>query len=380
MNKELSVLMMASSGGIGLTYHLTNLSIELKKLGCDISVVSGKREQIFGLKDKLGRAGIHHYMISNFDSGNPFFILKISNEIRTILRSKDVNIIHCNGISQTLKSYIAIRFIKKGKKRPLLILTLHSSDSYSSLVKRQFLRLATILASSAIPLSNSSRNSLISMGVPEEKLKIIPNGINLKEFDSLVHDNCGKLELPNKCDYKFVAYIAMLRPLKGHYYYLKAAHKVIQQFPKTKFLIIGEGELKHNLLDMACELGIEDNVVFTGLISNKDMPSLLYQIDIGVSSSLAEQFPHSILELMAARKPIVATSVGGVPDMIKNGENGFLVAPEDYEGLAEFILILLKNPDRAKEMGINGRKLIEREFDLKVVAKRHQILYNSIYK
>jgi len=372
----MNVLMMASSQGIGLTYHLTSLSIGLSKIGLNVVVVSSDKEQIPGLRERLREEDIPHYSFNSIDDFSIQAMWKSAKEISSVITSENIDVVHAQGISHLLKSYIASK-LEHSKRKPALIVTLNSSDVYLSFWQRQILRVGGKLADIIIPLSKMSERELLHLGFPSDKLVLVPNAIDLQAFDSLVTQNSIEFDtLPfHGHKHKVIAYVAMLRPLKGHEYYLQAAQKVLSEFPETKFLVIGDGAIKDNLQRLALDLGIAENVIFTGLLPNIAIPPLLSRIDIGVSSSLAEQFPHSILELMAASKPIVATTVGAIPEMITDGENGFLVKPRDSAALAEGITKLLREPEKAKEMGVKSRKLVEDKFSMDVVTNRLEEVY-----
>ncbi|MCK5023380.1 MAG: glycosyltransferase family 4 protein, partial [Candidatus Aenigmarchaeota archaeon] len=326
----------------------------------------------------LKQEGILHYNINCIDSNTPQAIWKCTKEIGKLRKLKNIDVIHTNGLSHLFKAYIALK-LQCHPKRTVIILTLHSSDTYSSSWGRQILKISGKLADIVIPLSKSSEQILLHIGIPKTKVVRLPNALNLQKFDILMREPLPNLDCLDFGDstYKIVAYLAWLRPLKGHEYYLQAARIVLEKYPKTKFLVVGDGYIKNNLYQLAIELGIEDNIVFTGSLRNDAIPSLLSKVDIGISSSLAEQFPHSILELIAASKPVVATAVGGIPDIIIDCETGFLIPPRDSKALAGGIIKLLQDPENARQMGNRGRKLVEKEYDIEVITSRLQDIYKS---
>lgn len=178
--------------------------------------------------------------------------------------------------------------------------------------------------------------------------------------------------------YSVVLKIASLTIQKGHEYFLKAAKLVLNRYSEVVFMIVGDGPRRHEVECFTDELGIKKNIIFTGV--REDIPALLGLSDIFVLSSLWEGFPITILEAMAASKPIVATDVGGNSEAIIDGITGFLVPPKDEKSLAESILYLLRNKNIAKEMGEKGRDRFEREFSAKIMVKKTEILYESFLK
>lgn len=146
----------------------------------------------------------------------------------------------------------------------------------------------------------------------------------------------------------------------------------MEHFPNVKILLIGGGSPKEKLKleNLASELNISDNVIFTGQVDNYMIPRLLNYIDIGVSPSLREVCPHNVLEMMAAKKPVVATNVGGTAELVKHEVNGFIVPPRDSVSLAKAVCILLDNHEKALEMGIKGRQICEENFDMDVITEK----------
>lgn len=160
--------------------------------------------------------------------------------------------------------------------------------------------------------------------------------------------------------------VAVLRSEKDHETFLRAARLVLQQKPETVFLIIGDGDgdRQTELETFATELGIVDSVRFTG--ERSDIPALLHFMDIFVlSSRTVECLPMALLEAMASGKPAVCTAVGGVPEIILDGVTGHLVPARDPAAMANRLLALIRDPDRARAIGIVARDRLRTEFSLR---------------
>jgi len=143
-----------------------------------------------------------------------------------------------------------------------------------------------------------------------------------------------------------------------------------------KFIIIGDGELRQELENYAKALGIEDIVEFKGWV--KDLRKIYEEMDILVLTSLNEGTPVSIIEAMAAAKPVVTTKVGGVSDVVQDGKSGYMVNSNDEEGFSEKLLDLVKNPDRRKSFGAYGRESVKNRFSKERLIKDMEELYNNI--
>jgi glycosyltransferase involved in cell wall biosynthesis len=174
-----------------------------------------------------------------------------------------------------------------------------------------------------------------------------------------------------------VGTVARLSSVKGHEYLLQAARWVIAKSPHTKFLIVGDGPCRPELEKLARELQIDSHVVFTGI--RTDIPEILTSIDLFVlPSAIREGLSLAIAEAMAAGKPTIGTRIGGIPEIIRDGETGFIVPPKNSDAIAEKILYFLYHPEIAQNFGKAGRRWCEREYDSEVMADRFNKLYESV--
>ena len=158
-----------------------------------------------------------------------------------------------------------------------------------------------------------------------------------------------------------------LRPEKALDVLIRAAAALLQDFPDLRVLIAGDGPDRARVEALIAELGLGDVVTLLG--GRGDIPDFLRALDVAVCSSDWEGSPLSVMEYMEAELPVVATRVGGIPDMIESGVEGVLVDPGDPEAIAGAVASLLRDPGRAAEMGRNGRRRRREEFDLDVTAR-----------
>ena len=212
---------------------------------------------------------------------------------------------------------------------------------------------------------------------PPDKVRIIHNGVDPAPFDT--DDSRGRdgvladeFEIPVGAP--VVGIVAVLRPEKDHATFLFAARLVLQEEPRTVFLIVGHGDRRADLERLAAELGMADSVRFTG--ERSDIPALLKLMDIFVlSSRTVECFPMALLEAMAAGKPAVCTAVGGVPEIILDGTTGHLVPVGDPAAMADRLVALVRDPDRARAMGTAGRSRLKAEFTLRHSVDRAEAAF-----
>ncbi|MFA5038115.1 MAG: glycosyltransferase [Candidatus Omnitrophota bacterium] len=213
-------------------------------------------------------------------------------------------------------------------------------------------------------VSEAVKQMVLEEGVPSSKVEVVYNGVDLKRFDELAKEDV--LEVPEGAS--LIGCVGNFTETKGQAYLLEAAVKVIEKFPKAYFILAGDGVLKEHLMRKAEELGLLDHVVFLG--KRGDVPALLKQMDVCVLPSLSEGLSNSLLEYMAAGKPVVATAVGGNPEVIEDGVNGILVAQKDSETLAAKIILLLEDRRLAERLGRKARETVEQKFNLEARVRQ----------
>lgn len=207
-------------------------------------------------------------------------------------------------------------------------------------------------------VSEAVKQMVLEEGVPASKVEVIYNGVDLKRFDEKASEEV--LQVPPETF--LIGSVGNFTETKGHSYLLDAAAQVIRKFPKAYFVLAGYGPLKDRLEQKAQDLGIADHIVFLG--KREDIPGLLKQMHVCVLPSLSEGLSNALLEYMAAGKPIVATAVGGNPEVIEDGINGILVAAKDSEALADKICLCLEDKTLADKLGHKARQTVEQKFNL----------------
>jgi glycosyltransferase involved in cell wall biosynthesis len=209
------------------------------------------------------------------------------------------------------------------------------------------------------------------------KLVTIHNGINPDAFSSPPAASRSELKLR---DGGFViGTVSRLdEPKKGLAVLLQALANLAGRdgVPAWQCLLVGDGPARERLRSLAEELGLRERVVFAGM--RRDVPSLLSAMDVFVCPSLYEGFGIAIVEAMAAGRPVIASAVGGIPEIVVHEDTGLLVPPGDAVALADAIVALLAHPDRARAMGARGRARAREKFSMETAVQRHQQLYESL--
>ena len=213
-------------------------------------------------------------------------------------------------------------------------------------------------------------------GIRSEDSAVVPYGINVPSFN-------GDFDRQSICDelgvsptHRIVGNVARLVPQKGHDYLLAAAGIVLSNFEDVTFVVVGEGKLRDDLSAKVARAGLADRFVFTG--QRADVPRILSIFDIFVMPSLFEGLCMAVLEAFAAGLPVVATSVGGVPSTVSEGETGILVPPSDANALADAILWMLGHPHERSEMGMMGKRRAEARFTVTTMLERTEAIYERL--
>lgn len=177
---------------------------------------------------------------------------------------------------------------------------------------------------------------------------------------------------------KVVGTIGRLYPQKNHSLFLRMAKLISEKrgHEDVKFIIVGEGPLKNELKKHALELGIESRVEFAGMIDN--VQDILYSMDVFVLSSDWEGLPNVVMEAMASGLPCVVTNVGGNPELVVDGETGYVVPTNGLEAMAQKVLCLLENEGLARNMGERGRKLMEEDFKMEKMIRKTEEIYERL--
>jgi glycosyltransferase involved in cell wall biosynthesis len=230
----------------------------------------------------------------------------------------------------------------------------------------------------AIAVSGSVRDFMVNERyVPPDRVTIIGNSVNLDRF-SPGDEEAGqrfRRELDVPSTHRIVGVVGRLRAEKGVEFFVRAAPIVLAQRPDTTFVIAGEGPLRGSLDALADGLGVARNVRFVGFRS--DVPEVLSAVDVLVVPSLTEGFPLSLIEGFAAGCPVVATRVGGIPEIAEDGINALLVPAEDPAAIARRVLEIIESPDRAATLSRAARQKAG-ECSVPAAAARVAALYRSL--
>jgi len=296
--------------------------------------------------------------------------LRLANDVR----KRQFDIVHTYGWYPNVFAIPAASLAM----RPAIIASIRDVGAYMTAIKIQALKFACILADCVIANSNAGRNWLIEQGVKEEKIEVIRNGIVLQQqLDSQATHGSVRKEFGIPAATPICACVGRVVSGKGMDFYLRAAQIVLERRRDVRFLMIGACSVDKNyqseMETLAQQLRLDHRVIFTG--QRQDVPDILREVDIVVHPSLTEGLSNVILEAMAAGLPVIATRVGGNPELVDDGRTGLLVRVEDALEIADAVCQLLDRPDMARAFGQHGRQRVIDEFAIDRMLAKTEALY-----
>ncbi len=213
------------------------------------------------------------------------------------------------------------------------------------------------------------------VGACPERITVLYNGVDVPMPPKQVEVDACRKELRLPQGDQIVGVVGNLYPVKGHQYLIEGIPAVLKKCPNTSFVFAGRGQLEKELKDQVHRLGLDERVHFLGL--RQDISTILALLDVFVLPSLSEGLSMAILEAMMAGKPVIATRVGGNPEIVLDGETGFLVPPRDSQTLADQLVTLLTNKEQAAQFAARGKRRAEGQFSLQTMVHAYQSLYDK---
>jgi glycosyltransferase involved in cell wall biosynthesis len=201
------------------------------------------------------------------------------------------------------------------------------------------------------------------MGVPPDRVTLVPNGVDLETFAPARGDRSFREAVGAPVDAPLVGFVGRLAYEKGPDQFIRAAEVVHQKRPEVHFVLVGEGPLQDELVQLIQSMDLTERVHLAGLWPN---PWQVYPaLDLVAQTSRVEGMPFALLEAMACGRPVVAIAVGGVVELVEVGTTGLMRGPGDWEGVGLDLLELLNHPAQLETMGQAARKRVEEQFDLR---------------
>lgn len=296
-------------------------------------------------------------------------------KLASIFKRFNIQIVHAHNSTSFKHAALAAKIASV----PIVVQTRHGYELRPKKIQeRLFLDLASRQADAIVCICRDLKRTINkNERIQEEKLTVIPNGIDTEKFaDFSANLRDKKEELGVEDDQFILINVANILPEKDQITLLRAFKILKDNKHKVKLFIAGRIQNKdtyEGIKDLVSQLNIAEDVVFLG--ERKDIPELLYITDIFILSSVLEGMPLAILEAMAAGKPIVATDVGGISEIVAHNETGLLVPPKSPETLANAISILLRDKNKRYQLGANARVTAKERFSLRAMVDNYEELY-----
>lgn len=348
--------------------------------------LAGTEIATYNLAAHLAKRGHVIHVITSYDEGQP----KINKDIRVYIHRLAWPKIRIIGVlSFWLKIFLKIHTIKpdivqvqalnigipailtkKILKIPYVVWG-RGSDIY---LPGRFMRIASkpILhnADAVLALTEDMRQKM--KRIVDREIFIVQNGINLEQFN-----DCSST-IVKENGVKTILFVGRLHPIKGVMYLIRAMEKVLKEISDVKLVLVGDGEDRRNLEALSVQLGIQKSVQFVGVVPHEDIHIFMQQAYLFILPSLSEGFPGVLLEAMACGLPIIATRVGGIPDIVTDKVNGYLVEKKDSSALAQSITFLFYNENLWNIISNNNKQWVK-DYSWDNVISELEKIYNKMY-
>lgn len=349
----------------GITSYLLSLGKGLKDRGHRVFVASSGGNRVTRFTEQ-GMIFIP-IPIRTKSELNLFSIIPSFAVLCRQVRENGIDCIHAN----TRVTQVLARLVSMKTGIPFV------STCHGFFRPRFFRKLCPCLGRKVIAISDSVKGHLIDdFKVPEPAIRLVYSGVDTEGLKMEGGRSRGEVRRGfGLGDGPVIGIVARLSDVKGHIFLVRAVKSIVRKTADAQLFIVGEGKMENALRRAARELGIERNVVFVPEVNN--IREAYYAIDIFVMPSLNEGLGLGLMEAMAWGKSCVGSAVGGILNLIRDGENGLLVRPGDSDGLAQAILRLLDSPDLCATLGNNARLFISRNFSLEKMAEETERVYKE---
>ncbi len=368
----------------GISRHCYELSRALVRKGVEVVVVTLEFPEARSY-EKVD--GVEVYRVK-VEIGNPNFLVwilifnhfmeKLSGDLHW---SKKFDLIHVHDWLTTIAGISLKHSIRLN-----MVLTIHSTEigrsgglfDPDSFTKDSIEWWGTYEAAQVIAVSSALRREIIEhFKVPEDKITAIPNGVDTSRLEIEVDINEVERKYGISSNDKIVLSVGRLTSQKGFQYLIRAFPLILSKHPSARLVIVGDGWMRGELERIAIETGVRNRVVFTGFIPDKDLVALLKRADVIVVPSVYEPFGITALEGMSLGKPIVASRIGGLAEIIQHEVNGVHVFPGDPSSIAWGVNRVLEDPDFARRIGENARKIVKTKYEWNIIAEKTIEVYRK---
>ena len=363
------VLQLISSGGYyGAENMLLNLAQSQKSIGCDpcLLLFYNVHQPNVALYERARSRGISVRMLRCEGRAD----LRAIREIREYIRTDQVDLIHTHGYKADLYGYLAAR-----REAKPIVATCHNwvGGTAALGIYNRLDRMALRKFNGVAAVSNAVAGQLRDARIADNKIHTIANGIDIDKYCGAEPAWFGSSPVAKQ---KTIGIVARLDLQKGFEYLLQAIAGLTNSHPDLRLVIVGEGPDQGAIQSMADRLNLTPRIVFAG--QRGDMANVYASFDIFVLPSLNEGLPMTVLEAMAASRPVIASKVGAIPTVVRDGETGLLADPKDVAGLRAALDRLLSDPALSSRLAIQGNAWVRRHFTSDAMAENYLRMYESV--
>ena len=333
----------------------------------DVRITLVCLEQEGDLVDQLAKDNLQ---IIAFNK-SPGLRFELANKIAGLVKSLNVDVIHSHNSGPHFYAALAVPLLLNKKK---LIHTKHGRDDPDNVKKVLLNKISSFFTHTVVAVSSDASDVCRDIeGISPKKLAVIENGIDLSPYFDI--DREAQTQRINSGEIRLI-HVGRLSLEKNQQLLLRVFASMLQTYPQASLTICGDGNQKAALVELAESLNISDKIDFVGAVN--DVPQRLSSHDAFVLSSITEGLPLAIIEAMAGGLPVVSTDVGGMREVIINGENGYLVPSQDEQALLQALLSLCADPLHLQTMGDTAKDIIHANYSLNKMVDQYLRLYQSV--
>jgi glycosyltransferase involved in cell wall biosynthesis len=361
MGKMITILHTESSEGWGgQEMRIVLESLGMIKRGYRVIIAAPGKSNILHRAKEQGIKVLPFH----FQKGNPLALLQMSS----LIKKENVNLVNTHSSSDSWVTTIVAKF---SKTKPVVIRTRHLSTPISNTYASRLIY--NILPAAIVTTGEEIRQKMIhDLRFDGAKIWSIPTGVDGQRF------NPEKVNPVLKRSGFVAGMVGVLRSWKGHSYFIEAVSHILKAIPDSRFYIIGDGPQLHKVRNMIRALSLDGKITMLG--QREDIPELLASLDVLVHPSTAnEGVPQAILQAMAMGKPVVASDVGAIKEVVIHGQTGFLVPPQESQAIAAKVMDLFHDPLLGKKFGDEGRILIQRTYSMERMLDSIEKLYRQFF-
>jgi glycosyltransferase involved in cell wall biosynthesis len=330
--------------------------------------------------EKIEGSGTQIRSVDMRNRFNPGVILQLSS----LIKKEKVDIVHSQGARADFFARMAAKLAGAPNVVSTVPMPVEGFDvnPIRKIVYKIFNRFSERFVDRFMVVSGALEKMMIEKHrIEPQRVVKIYNGIEKDDF-CITDDEiaCKRADFRNNSgfggDIPVIGVIGRLVWQKGFEYFIEAIPEVLEKFKAARFVLVGEGELEDELKLKSKRLKLENKIFFTGF--RNDIKDILASVDIFVMPSLLEGLPVVLLEAMAMGKPIIATDIDGINEVLENGKTGLLIPPKAPEALSEAIVNMLSHRDQAHQMGINARRVVEERFGVNIMVEKVEEVYEEL--